>query len=434
MRMYDIIEKKKHGKKLTNEEIQFFVNGYTKGEIPDYQVSALLMAIWLKGMDKEETLTFTLTMAKSGDMMDLSKIDGIKVDKHSTGGVGDKTSLVVTPMVASLGIPVAKLSGRGLGHTGGTIDKLESFDGFSTSISEEKFINNVNEIKVAIAGQTKNLAPADKKLYLLRDVTATVDNISLIAASIMSKKIAAGADKIVLDVKTGSGAFMREEEDAITLARTMVDIGNGYGRKTVAVVTDMNQPLGNNVGNILEVIEAIETLKGNGPKDLLEVSLTLASQMVVLSGKAEDEKAARAMLEDTISSGKALAKFKQFIEAQGGDSSYVDDTDKFEKAPIVEKVVSEKSGYINKINTEEIGIAALILGGGRETKESVLDLRVGYVLNKKLGDYIEKGDVIATVFANDEDKKNQSVKRFLGALTIGEEKAQVPKTIKMVIV
>ncbi len=433
MRMYDIIEKKKHGKKLTNEEIEFFVNGYTDGSIPDYQTSALLMAIWLKGMDKDETLKLTLTMAESGDMMDLSKIEGIKVDKHSTGGVGDKTSMVVTPMVASLGIPVAKLSGRGLGHTGGTIDKLESFPGFSTGISEKTFIDNVNKIKIAIAGQTKNIAPADKKLYLLRDVTATVDNISLIAASIMSKKIASGADKIVLDVKTGSGAFMRDEEGAIALARTMAEIGNGHGRETVAVVTDMNQPLGRNVGNILEVEEAIETLKGNGPKDLLEVSLTLASQMVVLSGKAKDDVTARKMLEETISNGSALAKFKEFVSAQGGDASYIDDTSKFEVAPIVEKVCAEKSGYINTINTEEIGIAALILGGGRETKESIIDLRVGYVFDKKLGDYVEKGDVIATVYASDEAKKEQSVRRFLDAITIEEEKKEVPKTIKMVI-
>ncbi len=433
MRMYDIIEKKKHGQKLTDKEIEFFVNGYTDGTIPDYQASALLMAIWLKGMDKDETLKLTLTMAESGDMMDLSKINGIKVDKHSTGGVGDKTSMVVTPMVAALGIPVAKLSGRGLGHTGGTIDKLESFPGFSTGISEETFIENVNKIKIAIAGQTKNIAPADKKLYLLRDVTATVDNISLIAASIMSKKIASGADKIVLDVKTGSGAFMRDEEAAVDLAKTMVGIGNGHGRETVAVVTDMNQPLGMNVGNILEVEEAIETLKGNGPKDLLDVSLTLASQMVVLAGKAKDDTEARKMLEETISSGAALAKFKEFVSAQGGDATYVDDTSKFEVAPIIMEVRSEKAGYINTINTEEIGIAALILGGGRETKESIIDLRVGYVFEKKLGDYVEKGDVIARVYASDEAKKEQSVRRFLDAITIGEEKKEVPKTIKMVI-
>ncbi len=433
MRMYDIIEKKKHAKKLSTEEIQFFVNGYAQGEIPDYQVSALLMAICLNGMDEEETLTLTLSMAKSGEMLDLSAINGIKVDKHSTGGVGDKTSMIVTPMVASLGIPVAKMSGRGLGHTGGTIDKLESFTGFNTSLSEETFINNVNTIKIAIAGQTKNLAPADKKLYLLRDVTATVDNVSLIAGSIMSKKIAAGSDKIVLDVKTGSGAFMRDEKDAINLAETMVKIGNGYGRETVAVVTDMNQPLGRNVGNILEVKEAIEALKGNGPADLMEVSYTLASQMVVLAEIAENEAEARKMLEETISSGKALAKFKEFVSAQGGDASLVDEVERFEEASIIEDVVAERSGYINKIETEEIGIASLILGGGRENKDSVIDLSVGYVIDKKLGDYVEKGEKIATVYANDEAKKEQSVRRYLDALTIEDEKAEVPAIIKTVI-
>ncbi len=433
MRMYDVIEKKKTGKKLTKEEIEFFVNGYTEGVIPDYQVSALLMAICLKGMDSEETSILTMTMAKSGDMLDLSKINGIKVDKHSTGGVGDKTSLVIGPMVASLGIPVAKMSGRGLGHTGGTIDKLESFEGFSTSISEETFINNVNTIKLAIAGQTKNLAPADKKLYLLRDVTATVDSIPLISGSIMSKKIASGADKIVLDVKTGSGAFMREEEDAVELAKTMVAIGNSQGRQTIGVVTDMNQPLGYAVGNILEVKEAIDSLKGNGPKDFMEVCITLASNMVVLAGVAKTTEEAAKMLQATIDDGRALDRFKQFIAAQGGDPSCVDDTTKFPKASIIEEVLSPVEGYINKIETEEVGIATLILGGGRENKESELDLRVGYVMNKKLGDFVKKGEKIATVHASDNTKKEESVKRFLAAFTIGETQAEIPKIIKKVI-
>ncbi len=344
MRMYDVIEKKKLGGILTKEEIVYFVDGFTDGTIPDYQVSALLMAIYFQGMNKEETLALTLEMAKSGgDMLDLSNIDGIKVDKHSTGGVGDKTSLVLAPMVASLGIPVAKMSGRGLGHTGGTIDKLESFPGFTTKLSEERFIEDVNTIKIAIAGQTANLAPpADKKLYALRDVTATVDNISLIAGSIMSKKIAAGSNAIVLDVKTGSGAFMRNEEDAKALARTMVDIGNGYGRKTVAIVTDMNQPLGLAVGNTLEVIEAIDTLEGHGPDDLLEICLELGSQMVVLAGKAETSEEARTMLEETISNGKALSKFKEFVKAQGGDSRFIDDVTMFDTASIIEPVVAKK--------------------------------------------------------------------------------------------
>lgn len=433
MRMYDVIEKKKLGGVLTEQEIKYFVDGFTCGEIPDYQVSALLMAIYFNGMNKEETLALTLEMAKSGDMLDLSKIDGIKVDKHSTGGVGDKTSLVLAPMVASLGIPVAKMSGRGLGHTGGTIDKLDSFPGFSTKLSEEAFINNVNTIKMAIAGQTANLAPADKKLYALRDVTATVDNISLIAGSIMSKKIAAGSNAIVLDVKTGSGAFMREEEDAIALARTMVDIGNGYGRKTVGVVTDMNQPLGNAVGNNLEVIEAINTLKGNGPKDLVEVCLALGTQMVVLAGKAEDEAEARHMLEETITSGEALNRFKAFVDAQGGDSSYVDDVEQFDKASIIETVLATKSGFINHIETEEIGFATMMLGGGRETKDSDIDLTVGFVFEKKLGDKVEVGDVIATVYANDINKKKESVERFLNAITIEENKAEVPKLIKELV-
>ncbi len=433
MRMYDVIDKKKHGEKLSKEEIEFFVNGYTNGGIPDYQVSALLMAILLKGMDKEEILTLTLTMAKSGDMLDLSEINGIKVDKHSTGGVGDKTTLIVGPMVAALGIPVAKMSGRGLGHTGGTVDKLEAFPGFNTAVSEEDFINNVNTIKLAVAGQTKNLAPADKKLYALRDVTATVDSIPLIAGSIMSKKIAAGSDKIVLDVKTGSGAFMRNEDEAIELAKAMADIGNGYGRETVAVVTDMNQPLGRNVGNTLELIEAIETLKGNGPDDLLEVCLTLASNMVVLAEKAKDTDEARKMLEATIADGSALERLKAFVEAQGGDASYVDDTSKFEMAPIVDEILSEKSGYITEMITEDLGIASLILGGGRETKESEIDVRVGHIYHKKLGDYVEKGESIATIYANDEEKKKLSTRKVLDAITISEERAELPKIIKTVI-
>jgi len=433
MRMYDIIEKKKTGKILTEKEIHYLISGFTKGEIPDYQMSALLMAIYFQGMNKEETLALTIEMAKSGDQLDLSKIKGIKVDKHSTGGVGDKTSLVVAPMVAALGIPVAKMSGKGLGHTGGTIDKLSAFKGFSTQLSEKTFINNVNKIKMAIAGQTANLAPADKKLYALRDVTATVDNISLIAGSIMSKKLASGSDAIVIDVKTGSGAFMKEEKDAINLARTMVDIGNGYGRKTVAIVTDMNQPLGNAVGNTLEVIEAIETLKGNGPADLLEVSLQLAIQMVLLAGQASSKEEAREALIKTIEDGTALNAFRQFIEAQGGDAKFVDDYNLFDQANITKNLTAEKEGYIGRIQTEEIGFATMILGGGRETKDSVIDLSVGYVFKKKLGDYVKKDEVIAVVYANDENKLIQSMERCSKAIHIQKENSEQPKLIKQLI-
>lgn len=430
MRMYDIIEKKKLGEALTEEEIKFFVQGFTEGSIPDYQVSALMMAIYYKGMSKEETLALTLNMAKSGDMLDLSKIEGIKVDKHSTGGVGDKTSLVVAPMVAAVGVPVAKMSGRGLGHTGGTIDKLEAFDGFSTSIDETTFITNVNDIKIAIAGQTANLAPADKKLYALRDVTATVDSIPLIAGSIMSKKIASGADAIVLDVKTGSGAFMRDEEAAKDLARTMVDIGNGYGRETVAIVSDMNQPLGNAVGNILEVKEAIATLKGHGPQDLYELCLQLGTQMVRMAKVTDSEEEARKMLEDVVANGKALEKMKAFVEAQGGDSRCVDNPELFDVATIIEPVKAKESGYINHIETEEIGLATMMLGGGRETKDSVIDLAVGYIFEKKLGDHVEAGDTIAMIHANDKDKMTASKERFLKAITIGKEPADKPAFIK----
>ncbi len=433
MRMYDLIEKKKLGESLTKDEIGWFITEYTKGSIPDYQVSALLMAIYFQGMSVDETVALTLAMSESGEMLDLSAIHGVKVDKHSTGGVGDKTSLVVAPMVASLGVPVAKMSGRGLGHTGGTIDKLESFPGFSTSISTETFINNVNTIKMAIAGQTANLAPADKKLYALRDVTATVDQIALIASSIMSKKIASGADAIVLDVKTGSGAFMKNEEDAKKLAETMVNIGAGVGRKTTAVISDMNQPLGHAVGNILEVIEAIETLKGNGPKDLLEISLELGSHMVVYAGKASTPQEARKLLEESIANGSALATLKAFVSAQGGDSSYVDDTSKFEQASYKEEIKAPKEGYIHHVEAEEIGLAAMMLGGGRETKDSVIDLTVGFVVDKKIGDQVDEGDVIAVMYGNNRDKMEAAKERFVGAFTFAAEKSEPVAFIKGVI-
>ncbi|MDP4144819.1 MAG: pyrimidine-nucleoside phosphorylase [Bacillota bacterium] len=417
MRMYDLILKKRNGGELTTDEINYFIENYTNGTIPDYQVSALMMAIYFQKMSSRETAELTLAMVNSGDVLDLSPIDGIKVDKHSTGGVGDSTTLVLAPMVASLGVPVAKMSGRGLGHTGGTIDKLESFKGFSTEISKEKFIRNVNTIKLAVASQTGILAPADKKLYALRDVTATVDNISLIASSIMSKKIAAGADCIVLDVKVGDGAFMKSLESARLLAKEMVSIGHKVGRRTIAVISDMDQPLGFAVGNIVEVKEAIDTLNNRGPKDLLELCVTLGSNMLLLAQKASSMKEARQKLMDTITSGSALNKLKEFIEAQGGDSSYIDDMDKFPKAKYIIPVTCFEEGYISKINAQNIGLIAMELGAGRATKESSIDLTAGIVLHKKRGDKVSKGDIIAYIHANDQDKaskaKNDILKNFI---------------------
>ena len=433
MRMYDIIMKKRNGGELTEEEIRCFVEGYTKGEIPDYQVSALMMAIYFQKMTAAETLYLTKAMEYSGEVLDLSAIAGIKVDKHSTGGVGDKTSLALTPMVAACGIPVAKMSGRGLGHTGGTIDKLESFPGFSTALDSRQFIDNVNRIGIAIMGQTADLAPADKKLYALRDVTATVDNLSLIASSIMSKKLAAGADAIVLDVKTGSGAFMKREEDAFALAKEMVELGSNAGKHTIAVVSDMDQPLGFAVGNILEVIEAIETLKGNGPADFLELCLTLGTQMLIAGGKAESEEEAREKLVSTIENGSALAKLAQLVEAQGGDASYVYHTEKFPKASIVEPILSDREGTIRHIVCEEIGICSLMLGGGRETKDSVIDLTVGLVLQKKVGDYVKVGEPLAILHANDAGQAAAVRRRFLASYDIAQEVVEKAPFIKGVI-
>ena len=424
MRMYDIIMKKRNGGELSKEEIDFFIEGYTKGEIPDYQVSALMMAIYFQKMTKAETHALTMAMAHSGDMLDLSAIKGIKVDKHSTGGVGDKISLALTPMVATCGIPVAKMSGRGLGHTGGTIDKLESFPGFSTSISTDQFIENVNRIGIAIMGQTADLAPADKKLYALRDVTATVDNMSLIASSIMSKKLAAGADAIVLDVKTGSGAFMKKEEDALALAHEMVDIGNAAGRRTIAVISDMDQPLGRAVGNALEVKEAIATLQGQGPEDFMELCLTLGSQMLLAGGKAQTTEEARQKLEAVIADGSALKKLASFVEAQGGDSAAVYDPELLPKATIIQPVPAPQSGFVQQIACDEIGICSLLLGGGRETKESEIDLSVGLILEKKVGDPVEKGEPLAFLHGNDSRKLEAAEKRFLAAYRISEEKPE----------
>lgn len=431
--MYDLILKKKRGVELTNEEICYMINGYTKGDIPDYQMSAMMMAICFQGMTPEETKNLTLAMAESGDMLDLSAIEGVKVDKHSTGGVGDKTSLVLGPMVASLGVAVAKMSGRGLGHTGGTIDKLESFTGFTTGISKETFIKNVNEIHMAIAGQTADLAPADKKLYALRDVTGTVDQMSLIASSIMSKKLASGADAIVLDVKTGDGAFMKTLEDSKALAEAMVSIGKLAGKKMAAIISDMDQPLGNAVGNILEVKEAIDTLHGKGPKDLEELVLALGSYMVVAAKKADTLEEAREKLALSLQNGSAFDTFKKFVVAQGGCEEEVLHPEKLPVAKYVEDVLCDEDGYVAKIQTEEIGRISLLLGGGRETKESKIDLTVGLVLNKKRGDKVQKGDVLATIHANDREKLAQAKDRLRKAYTITRSAVKKEEIIKDVI-
>lgn len=441
MNTYDIIMKKRDGHVLTEEEIVYLVDGYTKGEIPDYQMAAFLMAVYFQGMNHEETTSLTMAMADSGDRLDLAEINGIKVDKHSTGGVGDKTSLIVGPILASLGVPVAKMSGRGLGHTGGTIDKLEGIPGFETGIPEEAFIKQVNKTGLAIVGQTANLAPADKKIYALRDVTATVDNISLIAASIMSKKLAAGADAIVLDVKTGSGAFMKTLEDARQLAKTMVAIGTLAGRDTTAVITDMNEPLGNAVGNILEVKEAVECLKGHGDKRLMEVSRTLAAYMLLAARKADSFSAALPMVEEAVSTGKAFEKMKEFVAAQGGACEYIENTDKFEKAQFSERITGADlyradANFLNKgvdtsrgdkvylaaCNSQAIGMVSLILGGGRLTKDSAIDLTVGICLKKHLGDGITPEDEVAVLYANDMGKLKEAKRRFVNAYTLSEEK------------
>jgi pyrimidine-nucleoside phosphorylase len=412
MRMVDIIEKKRDGQELTTAEINFFIEGYTKGEIPDYQASALAMAIYFQDMNDRERADLTRAMVESGDTIDLSAIDGVKVDKHSTGGVGDTTTLVLAPLVASLGVPVAKMSGRGLGHTGGTIDKLESIAGFHVELTREQFIDLVNRDKVAVIGQSGNLTPADKKLYALRDVTGTVNSIPLIASSIMSKKIAAGADAIVLDVKTGDGAFMKTQEDAEELAHAMVRIGNHVGRKTIAIISDMSQPLGFAIGNALEVKEAIETLQGKGPKDLTELVLTLGSQMVILAGKAKTSEEAKEMLLDAIHSGKALAKFKEFLANQGGDASIVDDLTKLPQAKYKIELPAKQSGYISRMVADEIGVASMILGAGRATKEDVIDLAVGLVLHKKVGDKVEEGESILTIYSNLENVEDVKQKLY----------------------
>ena len=431
MRMIDIIEKKRDGKSLTKEEIEFFVNGYTHGEVPDYQASSLAMAIFFQDMNDEERAALTMSMVNSGEKIDLSDINGIKVDKHSTGGVGDTMTLVLAPLVAAVGVPVAKMSGRGLGHTGGTIDKLESVKGFNVEISEKDFIKLVNDNQVAVIGQSGNLTPADKKLYALRDVTGTVNSIPLIASSIMSKKIAAGADAIVLDVKTGSGAFMKTLDDAEALAHAMVRIGNNVGRNTMAIISDMSQPLGNAIGNALELKEAIATLKGNGPKDLTELVLTLGSQMVVLAEQATSLDEARQMLIDAIKTGKALNKFKTFLSNQGGDDSIVDSPEKLPSAKYQVEFKAKKDGYITEIIANEIGVASMMLGAGRQTKEDVIDLGVGIVLNKKVGEHVEKGENILTIHTNTKEI-DDILYKLDNSITI-ESKGEAPTLIHKII-
>ena len=432
MRMYDIITKKRNGEELTREEIQFFINGYTDGSIPDYQTAALLMAVYFRGMSKRETAELTMAMVNSGETVDLSKIAGVKVDKHSTGGVGDKISLIVIPLVASLGIPIAKMSGRGLGHTGGTIDKLESIPGFRTELTGDEFIGNVNKYKMAISGQSGNFVPADKKLYALRDVTATVDSIPLIASSIMSKKIASGADCIVLDVKVGSGAFMKSVGEAAELARTMVEIGKSLNRKTIAVVTDMSQPLGHEVGNSNEIIETIDVLKGRGSEDETQVALTIASYMAVLGGAFKDFEKAYSALEEVIRSGKAVDKLKLLIQIQGGDPDVVDNTEKLPKAKYHIEVRSKKSGYVSSIDAESIGISAMLLGAGRKTKEDKIDFSAGISMKKKVGDKTYPGDILCVLHTNLQDT-GEAEKIALKAYSIGNKQTIIEKYVHDVI-
>ncbi len=433
MRMYDIIMKKRNGEKLTSEEINFFISKYTSDEIPDYQAAALMMAVYFKGMDKEETASLTMAMAQSGDILKLDGIKGIKVDKHSTGGVGDKTSLVLLPMVAAAGVPVAKMSGRGLGHTGGTIDKLESFPGFLTALPEKEFIDNVNNIGIALAGQTANLAPADKKLYALRDVTATVESIPLIAASIMSKKIASGADAIVLDVKTGKGAFMKTTEDSIALAREMTDIGNSLGRRTIAIVSGMDEPLGYAVGNSLEVIEAIDTLNGRGPEDLTELCLELGAYMLVLSGRTCDITEAKKILNNTLKNGTALKKLAELVKMQHGDEYSVYNTELLPKAEYVKEITSDREGFITDMECEKIGRCSMLLGGGRENKDSIIDLASGILLKKKTGDYVKKGETVAVLYTNNEAKLEEAEKLFASSYITGLCKPEKKPLIRYIV-
>ncbi|MBR6329843.1 MAG: pyrimidine-nucleoside phosphorylase [Lachnospiraceae bacterium] len=433
MRMYDLIVKKRNGEALTKEEIYWFIEKYTAGEIPDYQVSALMMAIYFRGMDNRETLDLTMAMTYSGDVMDLSEINAVKVDKHSTGGVGDKTSLMLAPLVSSCGVCMAKMSGRGLGHTGGTIDKLEAIPGFNTQIETEVFKELLEKNGIALMGQTLRLAPADKKLYALRDVTGTVENMSLIASSIMSKKLAAGADIIVLDVKTGSGAFMKEYKDSLELATIMRWLGNNAGRKVAAVISDMNQPLGSAVGNALEVKEAIETLKGGGSEQLRELCITLGSLILTLAGKAANEDEAKKLLDEAIESGRAFEKFKDFVRAQGGDVRAVEDTSLLPLAPIIEPVASPVSGYVSLLKCDEVGMCSLVLGGGRAKKEDDIDLSVGLMIEKKISDRVEKGEPLAYIHAADKERLEEARERLLAAYGFSDVQPEKPVLIKEIL-
>ena len=420
MRMYDIIEKKRDGGELTKEEIEFFIRGYVSGDIPDYQASALLMAIYFKGMTEEETATLTMSMANSGDTVDLSSIPGIKVDKHSTGGVGDKTTLVISPIVASLGVPVAKMSGRGLGHTGGTVDKMESIPGMQTFLDRERFFDIVRKVGVSVIGQSGNLVPADKKLYALRDVTATVDSIPLIASSIMSKKIAAGSDCILLDVKEGSGAFMKTVDDSIRLAEAMVSIGEHVGRRTVALITDMSRPLGNAIGNSLEICEVCDTLKGHGPADLTAICIELAANMLYLAGKGSIEECKR-MAQGQLHNGEAYERLKEMVAAQGGDIAVLDDNSKFQQAKVRHEVYAQQDGWFYAMDTEKCGIASVELGAGREKKDDPIDYSAGIILKKKVGDKVQKGEPLAVFYTSDPSRCAQAERLFESAVTIRDE-------------
>lgn len=431
MRMYDIIYKKRNKKELTTEEIEYMIDNYVNGKIPDYQMSSMLMAIFFNGMTDKELSTMTIAMAKSGDMVDLSSINGIKVDKHSTGGVGDKTTLIIAPIVAYYGVKVAKMSGRGLGHTGGTVDKMESIPGLKTNFSQEEFFHIVNKTGISVIGQSGNLAPADKKLYALRDVTATVDSIPLIAASIMSKKLAAGSDCILLDVKTGSGAFMKNLDEAINLAEKMVTIGESCGKKTLALITDMDMPLGKNIGNSLEIKEIINTLNGKGPKDLTEICLKLSSNMLYLANKGTIQECEK-MAKDAIDNGFAMQKLIDMVEAQGGNIEYIKNPNKFEKAKYSIDILLEDNieGYINYMDTEGLGIASTMLGAGRETKEDIIDFSAGIILNKKVGDKVKKDDILCTIFTNDKNKIENAKNKIKSSIVITKDK---PKTSPLIL-
>ena len=428
MRIYDIIRHKRDGMALSDEEIAFFVQGFTHGSIPDYQASALLMAIFLRGMSPRETATLTDCMAKSGDWVDLSSIPGIKVDKHSTGGVGDKTSLIIGPIVAACQVPVAKMSGRGLGHTGGTVDKLESIPGLRTAVDQQEFFRMVQEAGIAIVGQSGNIAPADKKLYALRDVTGTVEHLSLIASSIMSKKLAAGSDAILLDVKTGSGAFMKTLEDSVALAQAMVDIGTRNQKKTMALVTDMDTPLGYAIGNSLEVIEAVETLQGKGPGDLTALCLELAAHMLVLAEKGSFEEC-RQLAQQAVASGEAFRRLVQMVKVQGGDPAVLEDTAKFPKAPLITHLKATQSGYLRHIHTETCGMASVVLGAGRTRKEDPIDHRAGIVLRKKPGEPVGVGETLAELHTAKEEQLPEAMELLLQAMEIG---AAPPAPVPMV--